>query len=152
MAKFMSRGAAIVLWVVACLLPAAADAAADRHIQIARVEAAPKLDDYATGTGPGVPVTGFLQREPNDLTPVSEPTTAFLSYDRDNLYVAFVCKAANPGAIRARMARRESIFEDDFVAVHLDPFQEKQRAYMFFSNPIGIQADGVTSEGPAATT
>ena len=45
------------------------------------------------------------------------------------------------------MAKRESIFDDDWVAVHLDPFQEKQRAYMFFSNPIGIQADGVTSEG-----
>ena len=136
-----------MLCVAACLPAAAAEPGPEKHIQIVRVEAAPKLDDYTTGTGPGVAVTGFLQREPNDLTPVSEPTTAFLSYDRENLYVAFVCKAANPGAIRARMARRESIFEDDFVAVHLDPFQEKQRAYMFFSNPIGIQADGVTSEG-----
>jgi hypothetical protein len=42
--------------------------------------------------------------------------------------------------------RRNTInFRD--AAVHLDPFQEKRRAYMFFSNPIGIQADGVTSEG-----
>src|SRR5947207_6978404 len=45
------------------------------------------------------------------------------------------------------MSRRESIFDDDFVAVHLDPFQERQRAYMFFSDPIGVQADGVDSEG-----
>jgi hypothetical protein len=147
MKRFVGRGAAAILCATVCLPAAAAEPTPEKRIQILRVEAPPKIDDYAKGTGPGVPVTGFLQREPNDLTPVSEPTTAFLSYDRENLYVAFVCKAANPDTIRARMARRESIFEDDFVAVHLDPFQEKQRAYMFFSNPIGIQADGVTSEG-----
>ena len=55
-------------------------------------------------------------------------------------------------SIRARVSRRESIFDDDFVAVHLDPFQERQRAYMFFSNPIGIHADGVTSEGASSPT
>jgi len=119
----------------------------ERHIQIPRVEAAPKLDDYASGAGPGVAVSDFRQREPGDLTPAGEKTTAFLSYDGSNLYVAFVCQAQDPSSIRARMSRRESIFDDDFVAVHLDPFQERQRAYMFFSNPLGIQADGVTSEG-----
>src|SRR6185369_8869040 len=104
-------------------------------------------DDYVSGTGPGAQVEGFVQREPGDLVPVSEPTRAFLSYDNNNLYVAFVCRTSDPSSIRARLARRESIFDDDWVAVHLDPFQERQRAYMFFSNPIGIQADGITSEG-----
>jgi hypothetical protein len=118
-----------------------------KHIAIPRIEAAPKLQDYIDGKPIGVEVTGFLQRDPGDLVPISEPTTAYLAYDRDTLFVAFVCKAADPSSIRARMAKRESIFDDDWVAVHLDPFQEKQRAYMFFSNPIGIQADGVTSEG-----
>src|SRR5262245_6155794 len=117
-----------------------------KHIAIPRVETAPKLQDYIDGKPVGVEVTGFLQRDPGDLTPVSEPTTAYLAYDQDELFVAFVCKASDPSSIRARMAKRESIFNDDWVAVHLDPFQEKQRAYMFFSNPIGIQADGVTSE------
>ena len=117
------------------------------HVQIPRVEAAPLLADFVEGRTVGVEVTGFKQRDPGDLTPVSEPTSAYLSYDQDNLYVVFVCKAADPSSIRARMAKRESLFEDDWVAVHLDPFQEKQRAYMFFSNPIGIVADGVPREG-----
>lgn len=140
---------AMFVLTVACAAPAlAAERGTDdaKTIRIGRVEAAPRLDDYIGGKGPGVAVEGFVQREPGDLTPVSEPTTAFLSYDNDNLYVAFVCRA-NPSSIRARMARRESIFEDDWVAVHLDPFQERQRAYMFFANPIGVQADGITSEG-----
>ena len=118
-----------------------------KHIAIPRIESAPKLQDYIDGRPVGVEVSGFLQRDPGDLVPVSDPTTAYLAYDGDTLFVAFVCKAADPSSIRARMAKRESIFDDDWVAVHLDPFQEKQRAYMFFSNPIGIQADGVTSEG-----
>jgi hypothetical protein len=135
----------LFLWLAAPGVAAGADGA--KAIRIQRLEAAPKIDDYLSGQGPGAVVEGFVQREPNDLTPVSEPTTAFLSFDRDHLYVAFVCRAADPSSIRARMARRESIFEDDWVAVHLDPFQERQRAYMFFANPIGIQADGITSEG-----
>src|SRR5260221_4952818 len=147
MTRVASGCVTMALCAMACAPAAAAGEPARKRIEIPRVEAAPKLDDYASGKGPGVAVSEFLQREPGDLVPVSEPTTAFLSYDRDNLYVAFVCKSSNPSSIRARMSRRESIFDDDFVAVHLDPFQEKQRAYMFFSNPIGIQADGVTSEG-----
>jgi Domain of unknown function (DUF5916) len=139
-------GVVLLLWAAA--VPAIAQTQAPRkRIEIPRVEAAPKLEDYATGNGAGVAVSEFLQREPGDLVPVSDPTTAYLAYDQDNLYVAFVCRSANPASIRARMSRRESIFDDDFVAVHLDPFREQQRAYMFFSNPIGVQADGVTSEG-----
>ncbi|HEX9367530.1 MAG TPA: DUF5916 domain-containing protein [Vicinamibacterales bacterium] len=147
MTRVASGCVTMALCAMACAPAAAAGEPARKRIEIPRVEAAPKLDDYASGKGPGVAVSEFLQREPGDLVPVSEPTTAFLSYDRDNLYVAFVCKSSNPSSIRARMSRRESIFDDDFVAVHLDPFQERQRAYMFFSNPIGIQADGVDSEG-----
>ena len=116
------------------------------HVRIPRVDAAPRLEDYAAGQPIGAEITGFRQRDPGDLSPVSQPTTAYLAYDQDDLFVAFVCKAADPSSIRARMAKRESIFEDDWVAVHLDPFQEKQRAYIFFSNPIGVVADGVTSE------
>jgi hypothetical protein len=37
-----------------------------------------------------------------------------------------VCRSANPASIRARMSRRESVFDDDFVAVHLDPFREQR--------------------------
>jgi hypothetical protein len=144
----LSRALAAVVLIACGAGPLfASQADASRTLKISRVEAAPKLDDYIGGTGPGTLVEGFVQREPGDLTPVSEPTKAFLSFDQEALYVAFVCKAADPSSIRARLARRESIFEDDWVAIHVDPFQERQRAYMFFANPIGIQADGITSEG-----
>jgi uncharacterized protein DUF5916 len=153
MRRHADLAAAVLLSAALVCAPAQAAAQADKvaqagskHIDIPRVDAAPTLDDYRGGSGPGVAVSQFLQREPGDLVPVSESTTAFLSYGPDSLYVAFVCKAANPSSIRAHLGKRESVFGDDWVAVFLDPFQERQRAYMFFSNPIGIQADGVTSE------
>ena len=128
-------------------------------ITIPRAAQPPNIDDYltigaddgaapaATDTPRGLRIEGFLQREPGDLVPVSEPTQAYLSYDATNLYVVFVCRVSSPSRLRARMGRRESIFSDDFVAVMLDTFNDHQRSYMFFSNPLGIQADGITTEG-----
>ena len=128
-------------------------------ITIPRAAQPPNIDDYLTlgaddGAAPGavdtargLRIEGFLQREPGDLVPVSEPTKAYLSYDAVNLYVVFVCRVSSPSRLRARMARRESVFSDDFVAVMLDTFNDRQRSYMFFSNPLGIQADGITTEG-----
>lgn len=129
---------------------AAAQTTPRPSVAIERAAAPPRLEDYTGGEPPssaGARVTGLLQREPNDLTPSTEETVAYLSYDDDNLYAVFVCRAKDPGRIRARMARRESVFEDDNVALFLDTFNDKQRAYMFITTPLGIQADGITTEG-----
>ena len=122
--------------------------AARQRIEIVRVSAPPKLEDYLAGERRGgTRIEGFLQRDPGDLTPVSETTEAFLSHDDDTLYAVFVCRTAKPSTIRARMARREAVFGDDHVALFLDTFNDKQRSYMFFATPLGIQADGITTDG-----
>src|SRR5687768_948011 len=152
------RMPALLLFAAAATLngpvEAFAQAAARPAIAIEKVDAPPRLEDYISGEGPstgsgqsgkGTRVTGLLQREPNDLTPSTEETVAYLSYDHENLYAVFVCRAKDPSRIRARMARRESVFQDDAVGVILDTFNDKQRAYMFFSTPLGVQADGITT-------
>ena len=93
----------------------------------------------------GVRIATFLQREPRDSVPASQPTTAYLSYDDANLYVVFVCHD-DPARVRANIARREDIGEDDQVVVYLDTFHDRQRAYFFEVNPLGIQRDGIRSE------
>lgn len=115
-------------------------------VDIPRVATPPRIDDYLPGgTHPGAAVDAFRQREPKDLAPATESTVAYLSYDDDAIYAAFVCRMSDPAKIRAHMAKRESVFNDDFVALMLDTFADKQRAYMFFVTPLGIQADGVTA-------
>lgn len=94
----------------------------------------------------GLAVTDFRQREPGDGTPVSQPTTVYLSYDDANLYVVFVC-SDDPAKVRANIARRESISDDDQVVVFLDTFRDRKRAYFFATNPVGVQEDGILTEG-----
>lgn len=135
-----------------CLLPAAvaAQTSAPRPtIAIPKVPSAPRIEDYLSGEPRegGVRVGPFLQREPGDLVPSTEETTAYLSYDDEHFYAVFVCRTKDPSRIRARMARRESIFNDDFVGLALDTFHDRQRAYLFFVTPLGLQADGITTDG-----
>ncbi len=147
-----SKSAVLAATITVCVAstpPAGAQQTAPRpRITIARVDTPPRLEDYVSGeVRVGTRVDGFLQRNPGDLTPATQATEAFLSYDAQNIYAVFVCRATDPSRLRAHMARRESIFNDDRVALFLDTFNDRQRAYMFFSTPLGIQADGITSEG-----
>ena len=119
-----------------------------RTLTIPRASHPPRIEEFLHGAlpRPGVRVTGFRQREPGDGVPVSEPTTAWLSYDDRNLYVVFVCQE-EPARLRANMAKREDISNDDQVAVYLDTFRDLQHAYLFQVNPLGIQADAIFTEG-----
>jgi hypothetical protein len=122
-------------------------------ISIPKVERPPRLEDFLPGRGsvadlpaPGVRVTDFRQREPGDGVPVSQATTAYLSYDNQNLYVVFVC-TDEPGKVRANVARREDIGDDDQVVLYVDTFHDRKRAYLFAVNPAGVQQDGILTEG-----
>ncbi len=118
------------------------------RVDIPRAATPPRLEDFQTGERrDGVVADAFLQREPGDLVPSTEQTEAYVSYDAVNLYVVLVCHAKDPSKIRARMNRREQIFNDDFVGVFLDTFNDRQRAYMFLVSPLGIQLDGIVTEG-----
>jgi hypothetical protein len=129
----------------------AQDSSGAPAFQIPRVDEPPRLEWFigaANGAAErrGAPVVDFRQREPGDGTPVSQSTTAFLSYDDRHLHVVFVCKD-DPTAIRANVTRREDIGGDDAVALYLDTFHDRQRAYLFMVNPLGIQLDGIVTEG-----
>lgn len=117
-------------------------------IHIPRVSTPPKLADYLEGrTRPDeLKLTGFAQREPQDGTPVSQETVAYISYDDKNFYAVFVCKD-EPGKVRAHMNKRENTDGDDLVGLTLDTFNDHRRAYLFGSNPLGVQMDGIVTEG-----
>jgi len=113
-----------------------------------RVDQPPKLEEFLAPDPPagGVRVAEFRQREPGDGVPVSVPTTAYVSYDDAKLYVVFVCQD-DPARIRAGLTKREEISVDDGVAVYLDTFRDRKRAYLFQANPLGVQLDGIVTEG-----
>jgi hypothetical protein len=96
-------------------------------------------------------VTGFVQRNPHDGEKVSEETAAYLGYDQKNLYVVFVC-FDDPKKVRARMSRREDIYDDDEVAVMFDTFHDRRRAYEFQTTPLGVQWDAIYTEASRQET
>jgi opacity protein-like surface antigen len=134
--------------VVVLLFSAAPSRAADQPtLRIGRVNAPPRLDDFASGRIPEgyAAVTEFRQREPRDGEPASQATTAYAGYDDRNLYIVFVCRQ-DPSALRAHLVRREAVFGDDIVGVLLDTYRDRRRSYAFIVNPLGVQMDGISSE------
>ncbi len=122
--------------------------AEETPLRIPRVSHPPKLSDFMDGTPREAEavVTVFKQMDPHDGEAVSQPTTAFLSYDSKNLYVGWICKD-DPAKIRARMAPRKEIEADDRVTIIIDTFQDHKHAYWFDVNPYGVQFDGRTTDG-----
>ncbi len=142
-------GAACALVLCAVVVPAAAQPAAENGaIVVPRVDRPPQLDDYVAGepADAGVKLSDFRQFLPGDGDPVSTPTTAYLSYDDRNLYAVFVVHD-DPKLVRAHLAKREDVFQDDAVEILLDTYDDNQRAYLFYVNPFGVQLDGIFTEG-----
>jgi Domain of unknown function (DUF5916)/Carbohydrate family 9 binding domain-like len=120
-------------------------------LTIPRLSRGPVLEDFLSMKPEGeialqmAKVTGFVQRNPHDGEKVSEETAAYLGYDQKNLYVVFVC-FDDPKKVRARMSRREDIYDDDQVEVMLDTFHDRRRAYAFQTTPLGVQWDAIWTE------
>jgi len=118
------------------------------RIQLPKVGVPPRIEDYLDGNerSQELKVAEFRQREPNDGDAPQLRTTAYLSYDDANLYAIFVCEESQRD-LRAHMSRREDIEEDDHVILNIDSFHDRRHAYEFFVNPLGIQRDGLITEG-----
>src|SRR5712692_7415352 len=128
--------------------PPPANAAKIPPSTIPRVHRPPKLEDFLENhpREAELAVSDFRQNLPGDGIPATEATTAYLSYDDKNLYVAFLCHD-DGGEVRAHLSKREDSDQDDGVGVLLDTFRDAHRAYYFFSNPLGVQTDAIYTEG-----
>jgi len=135
--------------------PALPVAVASKILNIPRLDRAPKLEEFVDMAEPSRPdllkVTGFVERNPNDGDEPTERTEVYLGYDHQNLYVVWLCFDKEPGKIRAHMSRRENIYDDDYVELMLDTFHDQRHALVFDTNPLGIQADGLYTEGGNGT-
>ncbi|HVS03451.1 MAG TPA: DUF5916 domain-containing protein, partial [Thermoanaerobaculia bacterium] len=90
-----------------------------------------------------LPPTFTLDYEtrPGDNVPPPVTTEVWITHDQRRLYVAVRAHDPEPEAIRARLRDRDDAFQDDFVGVVLDTFNDQRRAFEFFVNPLGVQMD-----------
>ncbi len=86
--------------------------------------------------------SGFTQRDPSDGQPASEPTTVWVAFDRDNIYIAARLADSEPAKIIGRLGRRDEATESDLFDVGLDPYHDRRSGYYFGVNPSGSIEDG----------
>jgi hypothetical protein len=85
--------------------------------------------------------------EPGENIPAPVRTQVLLAYGQGNLYVAFKADDPDPSKIRARYTDRDKMYDDDWVAVVLDTFDDARRSFDFFCNPLGVQGDQIETSG-----
>jgi len=87
-----------------------------------------------------------IETNPNDNVPAEVEAQALLMEDGEVLYVAFIALDPEPDQIRAFYRDRDSMWNDDWVAIVLDTFNDERRAFEFFANPYGVQADAIQDD------
>ena len=121
-----------------------AETAAHREIKAIRTETPPKIDgklDDACWQNSAKTGT-LIQFEPQRGEPATQPTTIYLAYDANKLYVAFECFKTDMHSLAANQTRRDSFFfSDDHVEVLIDTFLDGRNCYAFALNPLGTQTD-----------
>ena len=68
-------------------------------------------------------------------------------YSPTAIHFGIVAHDRQPGTVHASVSDRDNIGNDDNVTIYLDTFNDRRRAFFFGVNPLGVQDDGVRSEG-----
>ncbi len=112
------------------------------NLQISKATGSIKIDGDLNDPGwkSAAKIDKFVERNPGDNIPPDVSTVVYVTYDNENLYVAFDCYD-DPNSIRATMSQRDQWYGDDGVIVLLDTYGSAAWAYEFFVNPYGIQKD-----------
>ena len=95
-----------------------------------------------------LPVSDFLQQEPQEGQPATEKTHVFILFDRNNLYIGAMLFDSEPDKIKSYKKQRDAdLVTDDRFRWILDPFQDGRTGYFFEINPAGLMSDGLLSAG-----
>jgi hypothetical protein len=94
----------------------------------------------------------WLTYNPSYGDTMPQRTLVWMAYDKSNLYFAFRCLDPEPGKIKTSLARRDTIWNDDWVGLSLDAMGSGQSSYDLFLNPNGIQGDILTTSNRGEDT
>jgi hypothetical protein len=95
------------------------------------------------------PYTGFTQQNPIEGAPASEATEVRVLLGKTTLYIGILALDSEPDKILVTQSKRDGdLNETDSVQLVLDTFNDNQNAFLFGTNPVGIEYDGqVAAEG-----
>jgi hypothetical protein len=93
-----------------------------------------------------LPIDEFWQIQPRAGQPASQRTEVFVGFTDRALHIGVIAYDEQPRAIVSTDSRRDSSLEDtDSFRVLIDGLLDRQNAYVFGTNPTGVEFDGQVS-------
>jgi len=146
----MKKAAIILIFSFSLILfPQLSLTSSQEILKVPELSQPPKIDGVIENPlweKEALKIEDFLQYTPKEKGTPTEKTVAYIGYDKKNLYFAFRCYDSDPKKLRAAVTSRDNIIDDDWIAIFIDTFNEKRRAFTFFINPRGIQMDLIRVE------
>jgi hypothetical protein len=98
------------------------------------------------------PYSNFTQQDPIEGAPATEKTEVRVIVGKGIIYIGIIAFDSDPSKIIVSQARRDASLNDtDSVVMVFDTFNDTQNAFVFGTNPLGIEYDGqVAREGQSS--
>ena len=92
-----------------------------------------------------VKIHANIEVRPAENVPAPVKTEVLLAYNASRIFVAFIAYDPEPHKIQAHYCDRDKLWDDDWVIILFDTFNDQRRTYDFGCNPLGIQCDFIES-------
>lgn len=118
------------------------------HVRVPRLEGAVVVDGVLNEPQwqQAAVITDYRIFEPVEEGALPGDTEARIYYDGQSLHIGVVCRTPRPQDVRAHIAPREDINQDDQIGIYLDTFDDDRQAFVFYLNALGIQQDARFTE------
>jgi len=94
------------------------------------------------------PAADFIQVDPANGRPATEPTEVRVAFSRDNLYLGVICYDSEPEKWLGYQRRRDEFLQsDDRFMWTIDTFLDARSGYFFEMNPSGLMGDSLMGGG-----
>jgi hypothetical protein len=105
-----------------------------------------RLDEPAWGRA--VPASDFIQQDPDNGQPATEPTEVRILFTKDALYMGVTCFDSEPEKWLGYQRRRDEFLQaDDRFMWNIDTYNNQQSGYFFEMNPSGLMGDALRGAG-----
>ncbi len=139
------------LSVVFCLLSYALyGQLEDKNVTVYTIDEKVKIDGVLDEIWEEIPsASPFWQYAPNDSIPAQLKTEMKFAADENTLYIVAICYAESDQYVIPSLQRDFRAGGNDNFTILIDPFNDRINAFMFGTNPKGVQREGLVSGGGA---
>jgi hypothetical protein len=98
------------------------------------------------------PSGGFTQYFPTDTLPATNDSNIRILYDKDAIYIGLTMKTSSDEFVVNSLKRDYRGSGIDNIAVMFDTFNDGNNAFIFGMTPLGVQREGLITNGGATTS